>query len=108
MRSHEPAGSRRSGRRLTRHLPAPAQRVLDLHGEIALGRPAELAYGLGDITDQLGRIAGAARTDRVRHGPSGDARSFSQHLADAVADAAAEIERRVPAVAGEPVDRAQM
>ena len=78
------ARTSRSGR-LTRHLPAPAQRVLDLRGEIALGRPAELAPGLSDVTDQLRRIAGTARPDRVRHGLAGDAAGLGQRLAHAVA-----------------------
>ena len=38
---------------LARHLPPPAQRVVDLGGEIAAGLPAELALGLGDVADEL-------------------------------------------------------
>ena len=46
--------------RSARHLAPPAQRVLDLRTrEVACSAlPAELAPGLGDVADQLGRIAG--------------------------------------------------
>jgi hypothetical protein len=41
------------GRRLARHLPPPAQRVVDLGGEIAAGVPAQLRLGFGDVADKL-------------------------------------------------------
>ena len=77
---------------LSRHLPAPAQRVLDLDREVARRLPPQLAFGLRDIADQTRQVAGPARADAVRHGAAGNASGLGHRLANAVAGAATDVE----------------
>ena len=96
---------------LSRHLPAPAQRVLDLDREVARRLPPQLAFGLRDIADQTRRVTGPARADAVRHGAAGNASGLGHHLAHAVAGAATDVEGFVHALPGlllEPNERADM
>ena len=73
-----------------------------------VGRPAEFVARLGDVADQLGRIARPPRTHRVRHGAAGDPRGLGDCLPHAVARTAAEVEGFVNAAFGcalQPVER---
>src|SRR5260370_34830738 len=123
-RSHRPSPTPCSPRRasvcaacrsgspeLTRHLAPPAQRVLDLDRKAALGLPAELVPGLGNIADQLGRIARPPGAYGVRHGAAGDPRGLGDNLPHAVARAAAEVQGFMQAAfrrAAQPVERPEM
>src|SRR5690349_11798028 len=80
----------------------------DRSGIAAHGLPGEDVGGAGAACEEDGRIAGAARADRVGDGLGQDARGFVEDFADGEAAAAREVDDADWAAGVESVDRGEV